>query len=372
MNAVKSLFKRFKKKEVQTGVLKAQPGELDPEIERLQTQMQTAAELTRIAAEPAGDQLLMKEISDLIQQRCLLHYVGIFLVDTAREYAVLQYGTGDQGRQMLSASYRLSIGGYSLVGKCLQNREQVSSIVDESNPARFDNPFLPQSRYELALPLIKNDQLLGVLNVHSAAAKALDENTITLLQQAANVLALSLIKPSLANKSNQKSDFLNLDELQKSTKSENQEVTVNFINPAYLKPRLKNEKHSIPLKQKHEIIGSLDLELDDQEWSEEKEQFVQAVAAQALSALENVRRLDKIVQHAEHERKILEISSRIRSTNDSQQMLQIALEEISSHLGVSRAQIVLNVPEIPRATEALGTNTKSLQKKMTTGQLPEL
>jgi GAF domain-containing protein len=122
----------------------------------------------------------------------------------------------------------------------------------------------------------------------------------------------------------------------------------------------------------NETIGSLELEMDDQEWSAEKEQFAQAVAAQALSALENVKRLDQIMRHAERERRILEITSKIRSTNDSQQMLQIALEEISSHLGVSKAQIVLNVPEIPRATDTLNTNTKSLKKKMTTGQLLEL
>lgn len=372
MNTWKSFLQLFKKTNVQTGALKGQTGELDVEIETLQTQMQTAKELARLAAETADNQLLVKEISDLLQQRCLLHYVGVFLVDNTREYAVLQYGTGIQGRQMLSASYRLAVGGYSLVGKCLQAREQLSSIVDETNPARFENPFLPQSRCEHVVPVISNEQVLGVLDVHSAVPKVLDENTITLLQQAANILALALQKPTISNKPNSGSVFLNLDDLQKSTKNEITKVATTFSNPAYLKPRLKNLKHSIPLKLKQETIGSLELELDDQEWSEEKEQFVQAVVVQAISAVDNVRRLDQIMHHAERERRILEITSRIRSTNDSQQMLQIALEEISNHLGVSQAQIVLNVPEIPKSSSSIETNTRSLQKKMTTGQLPEL
>ncbi len=372
MSGLSSFFKRFKKANVQTGTLQPQTGELNGETDSLQLCMQTASDLSRLAAETSGDQVLIKEISDLLQQRCLLHYAGVFLVDSAREYAVLQYGTGDQGRQMLSASYRLAIGGYSLVGKCIQAREQISLITDESDPARFENPFLPQSRSELALPLIKNDQLLGVLDVHSAAARAMDERTVTLLQQAANLLAISLQKPAPV-KQTKGSVFLNLDEMQKAVKNEVKEVTVNYSNPAYLKPRLKNATHAIPLVLHHETIGSLDLELDDLEWSAENEQFAQAVAAQALSALENVRRLDQIIHHAEHERRILEITSKIRSTNDSQKMLQIALEEISSHFGISQAQIVLNVPEVPRDTDMLeNTNTKSLQKKMTTGQLPEL
>lgn len=372
MNGLSSFFQRFKKRTIQTGVLQPQTAELNSEIESLQARMQTAAELSRLAAGITSDQILIKEISDLLQQRCLLHYVGVFLVDNAREYAVLQYGTGDQGRQMLSASYRLATGGYSLVGKCIQTRELISLIADESDPARFENPFLPQSRCEIALPLIKNDQLLGVLDVHSAAARAMDEGTVAVLQQAANLLAISLQKPA-ATKPAKNSRFLDLDELQKTVKNEVTEVTVNYSNPAYLKPRLKNANHVIPLILHHETIGSLDLELGDHEWTSEYEQFAQAIATQALAALENVKRLDQIIHHAERERRILEITSKIRSTNDAQKMLQIALEEISSYLGVSQAQIVLNVPEVPRTTDILeNTNTKSLQKKMTTGQLPEL
>lgn len=372
MSGFKSFLELFKKANVQTGALKAQTGELNSEVEKLQSQLQVSAELIRLAAETANDQVLIKAISDLLLQRCLLHYVGVFLVDAAREYAVLQYGTGDQGGQMLSASYRLATGGYSLVGKCIQSREQISSVVDESNPARFENPFLPKSRCEVALPLIKNDQLFGVLDVHFAAAKDLDAGTIALLQQAANLLAISLQKSAPA-KAKKGSGFLNLEDLQKTVKSETTEVSVNYSDPAYMKPQTHTTKHSLPLMLQHEAIGSLELELDDQEWTQEKEQFTLAVVSHSLSALENVRQLDQIVHHAEREHRILEITSRIRSTNDSQQMLQIALEEISRHLGVSQAQIVLNVPEVPRTTANLeNTNTKSLKKKMTTGQLPEL
>jgi GAF domain-containing protein len=372
MSGLSSFLQLFKKNKVNTGALPVRTGELNDELETLQAQMQTTAALTQLAAETAGDHILVKEISELLQQRCLLHYVGVFLVDASREYAVLQYGTGNQGQQMLSASYRLATGGYSLVGKCIQTREQISLIMDESDPARFENPFLPQSRCELALPLITNDQLLGVLDVHSAAAKPLDSGTVTLLQQAANLLAISLQKPVMA-KTSMGSGFLDLDELEKPVKIENKEVTVTYTNPAYLKPRLKDAQHTIPLVLHHETIGSLDLELNDQVWTSENEHFAQAVAAQTLSALETVSRLDQIIHHAERERKVLEITSNIRSTNDSQKMLQIALEEISTHLGVLQAQIVLNVPEVPRPTDTLvTTNTKSLKNKMTTGQLPEL
>lgn len=372
MTKLKSFFQRFKRNPVETGALHGQTGSLKSEIERHQDQMQIAMELSRLMAETANDQATMKSIADLLQQCCLLHYVGIFLIDNAREYAVLHYGTGEQGQQMLSASYRLAVGGYSLVGKCIQAREQISVIVDDSNPAQFENPYLPQSRSELALPLIKNGQLLGVLDVHSAAPMAIDAGTINLLQQAANLLAISLEK-SVQAKASKRSVFLNLDELEKAVIPESKELSVNYSNPEYLKPRLKDAIRSIPLVLQHDTIGSLDLEMDDQPWTDEREKFAQAVIAQAMSALENRKHLDQIMHHAESDRRILEVTSKIRSTNDAQMMLKIALEEISSHLGVSQAQIVLNVPEIPRATDSLPTtNTKSLHKKITTGQMPDL
>jgi hypothetical protein len=56
-------------------------------------------------------------------------------------------------------------------------------------------------------------------------------------------------------------------------------------------------------------------------------------------ALEAARLLEKTVRRAEREKKVLEISGMIRSTNDPQQMLEIAASELQKALGASRAQI---------------------------------
>jgi hypothetical protein len=58
-----------------------------------------------------------------------------------------------------------------------------------------------------------------------------------------------------------------------------------------------------------------------------------------------------------NERKALEITSKIRSTNDPQQMLQITLEELKRNLGITDGQIIINLP----GGEQQDGNTRPLQ-----------
>ena len=70
---------------------------------------------------------------------------------------------------------------------------------------------------------------------------------------------------------------------------------------------------------------------------------VQSVADQVGQALENARLFERTAR-AEARRKVLDITSRIRASNDPQQMVQIALEELQRALRVSRAQVLVQTP----------------------------
>ncbi len=106
---------------------------------------------------------------------------------------------------------------------------------------------------------------------------------------------------------------------------------------------------AVPIVLRGETIGVIQLQEigADREWSDDEIATAQAVADQVAIALENARLFEQTVRRAERERKVLEITSKIRSTNDPQQMLRVALEELQGALKVSRAQIVLQ----PQAVE---------------------
>jgi GAF domain-containing protein len=106
---------------------------------------------------------------------------------------------------------------------------------------------------------------------------------------------------------------------------------------------------TVPVKLRGETIGVIRLQDEasgSRSWTEEEVETVQSVADQVALALENARLFTQTARKADRERRVLEITSKIRSTNDPQAMLQIAVEELQRTLRASRAQVVLQ-PRVP-------------------------
>ncbi|HJW84697.1 MAG TPA: GAF domain-containing protein [Anaerolineae bacterium] len=162
-------------------------------LSRRALQLQTAADVSRAASSILnGDELLASTV-DLIRGRFNLYYVGLFLVDEARQYAVLRAGTGEAGRTMIERGHRLAVGGASMIGWCVANRRARIALDVGQDATRFDNPLLPETRSELALPLIARGEVLGAMTVQSTQAEAFSEIDIAVLQtmtdQVANAIA---------------------------------------------------------------------------------------------------------------------------------------------------------------------------------------
>ncbi|MBN1979538.1 MAG: substrate-binding domain-containing protein, partial [Anaerolineae bacterium] len=81
--------------------------------------VQTAAEVSRAASSILDPDELIQQVVELVQERFSLYYAGLFMVEADStgesdgEWAVLQAGTGEAGRQMLARGHRLEIGGGS-------------------------------------------------------------------------------------------------------------------------------------------------------------------------------------------------------------------------------------------------------------------
>ena len=122
------------------------------------------AEVSQIFSSTADQQTILKRVLDLLQQRFGLYHTGVFLMDKAREYAVLHYGTGEQGKQMLASSYRLAAGGYSLISTVIKSGQPQCVCENNEDSMLFENLFLPDTHSELALPIKIGSEVLGVLD----------------------------------------------------------------------------------------------------------------------------------------------------------------------------------------------------------------
>ena len=156
------------------------------------TQLLTAAEISKSASTILDPDELTREVVNVIQSRFGFYYVGLFLVDEAGEYAVLHAGTGESGRLMLEAGHKLRVGSVSMIGQCVARSEARIALDVGEEAVRFDNPYLPLTRSEMALPLIARGRCVGALSVQSAQEAAFSPADIAALQTMADQVAIAI------------------------------------------------------------------------------------------------------------------------------------------------------------------------------------
>ncbi len=167
------------------------------DLEHRSTQLQTAAEISKSASTILEPHILIGRAVNLIQERFNFYYVGLFLVEDAVEddgikQAVLQAGSGEAGRRMLEMGHQLSVGGESMIGWCVAHARPRIALDVGQEAMRFNNPHLPETRSEMALPLISHGRCIGALTVQSTLESAFSEADITVLQTMADQLAVAI------------------------------------------------------------------------------------------------------------------------------------------------------------------------------------
>ncbi len=160
-------------------------------LKRQAADMEAAAQVSRAASSILEPEDLLPQAARFIQESFELYYVGIFLADEQKHWAVLQAGTGEAGKVMLERSHRLEISenAASMIGQAIiQGKAQIAQVATEAE-VRFPNPLLPETRSEMALPLISRSEVIGAMTIQSALPNAFSQEDITTLQTMADQLA---------------------------------------------------------------------------------------------------------------------------------------------------------------------------------------
>ncbi|MBN1934467.1 MAG: substrate-binding domain-containing protein [Anaerolineae bacterium] len=174
------------------------------ERERRALQLETVAELSSVASSLIDLDELIQRVVDLAQERFGLYYVGLLLVDDtggrtgeADKWAVLRAGTGEAGKTMIENGHRLRVGGMSMVGRCIATGQaDIQQHVGEA-AVRFANPLLPDTRSEMALPLVTRGEAIGALTIQSAQEAAFTPEDISVFQSMANQVANAIANARL-------------------------------------------------------------------------------------------------------------------------------------------------------------------------------
>jgi len=168
-----------------------------------------------------------------------LYYVGLFLVDQEgdwtgepNQWAVLRAGTGEAGQQMLEVGHRLKIGGESMIGTAI-DKVEARIALDVGEEARFfRNPYLPETRSEMALPLISRGEVLGALSIQSEQEAAFSQEDITALQTMADQVANAIENAKLFEETESRAEELTvLNEMARAfTQTLNIDTLIEYIH----------------------------------------------------------------------------------------------------------------------------------------------
>jgi GAF domain-containing protein len=175
------------------------------DLQRHTTLLKAAARAARLITMILDPQELLQRTVDIICDEFEFYYAGVFLLDPNGQYALLRAGRGEAGKVMLAEGHKLAVGGNSMIGACIQNRQGRIALDVGAEAVFFQNPHLPSTRSEMALPLIVGGEPIGALTVQSTQEAAFHDEDIAALQTMADQLAVAIHNSSLHR---EKQEFL--------------------------------------------------------------------------------------------------------------------------------------------------------------------
>jgi GAF domain-containing protein/HAMP domain-containing protein len=169
----------------------------------------------RVATEIAQTSVSLKRLDDvldssarLILDRFNYYHVGIYVVDKESKLVTLVASPTEAGRQLLNAEHRVRVGDRTPVGRVAATGEaRIASAASAESPLA-ENPFLPETRSELALPLKVEDRVIGVLDIHSAKDQAFKPEDVSVMLVLADQIASGIERTRLLEESTNTLDEL--------------------------------------------------------------------------------------------------------------------------------------------------------------------
>ena len=327
--------------------------------ERRAKQFESISQITRTISSTRDLVSLLAQITTVINREFGFYHVGIFLLDTAKEYAVLSASNSEGGQRMLERSHRLKIGETGMVGYVTSTGRPRIALNTGTDAVFFNNPDLPETRSEIALPLKVGEEIIGALDVQSLEANAFKQEDINILSTLADQVSIAIqnarqyeeTRRALAESNSLSKQFVQTgwSRFERTSKLEGIRHTGAKSTLLYkksgkskdegdsdrvqLKTKGRGAVLSLPVKLRGEVIGSVDIRSpENRQWDQDELDIVNAIIERSAIAMENARLLADSQKLAAKERTIGEISAKISAQSDVDELLKTATQELGRTL----------------------------------------
>jgi GAF domain-containing protein len=331
------------------------------ELSKRASQLEAVSSVARTIALMQDLDTLLPAITKLISQQFGFYHVGIFLLDEHQRSAILRASNSEGGQRMLNRQHSLPVNLQSIVGYSISRAEPRIALDVGADSVYFNNPDLPETRSEMALPLRLASRVIGALDVQSRETDAFSQEDISLLTTLADQVAIAIENARLFSEG-QKALEESKAMFEKYTQQEwsifaRQEKQSGFVFDGKQTHPLGNhekrasvkavaqtgslslEKESasiaIPIKLRGQTIGVLDVrsKRGPRQWKQDEVTMLEAAAERAALALETARLVESAQRRAARERAIGDISAKIGAVSNLESVLQTAVEELGRKIG---------------------------------------
>jgi GAF domain-containing protein len=333
--------------------------------------LETTSEVARETASELDLDRLLTRVAALVSTRFGFYHTGIFLLDDTGEWAVLRAASSEGGQRMLARHHQLRLG-VGIVGYATDQAEPRVALDVGQDAVFFDNPDLPETRSELALPLKARGNVIGALDVQSSEPGAFSQEDIAVLQIMADQIALAISnaqlfqqaresveaerraygqssrqawktllhsKPDLGVVRNKRGLFRagDLWRPEMATALRTQEPTV------VAESATGTSILAMPIAAGGQVVGVIEArrKASPSGWLEADIALMATLTEQLGIALEGARLYREAQRRAVEEQMISEVAVRMRETLDVDTVLQSAIQEMGSALGITRVEVRL-------------------------------
>ena len=309
-------------------------------------QLSTINEVARVASSSLDPDELIKRVVDIFSEQFGYYHAAVYLLDSSGKWAELRYATGDAGRVLKQNHHRLDVPGRSTVATAIHERNARIVQIASQETQRYENPLLPYTRSEIALPLISGDNVLGALNVQSVREADFGPQVIETMQNMSSQVAIALENARLFQEAQQVIHEMRAVQQQYLVEGWERFTSENKDLEYIVGDEITDdaEKMDIAINLRDQVLGQITLE-GRKDWTAEQQSLVDAVAKQAAIALENARLVHESHQVAVRERMLAEINSKIWSSATIDGILQTVVKELGRRLDASQATIELSMEE---------------------------
>jgi len=342
-------------------------------IARRAAQIQAVAEVGQAVAAQRNLEELLLRTTHLISNRFGFYHVGIFLLDPRGEYATLRAANSSGGTQMLARGHKLQVGVEGIVGAVTGTGEARIVLDVGEDAVYFDNPDLPDTRSEMALPLIAGGEILGALDIQSVDADAFSDVDIPTLQVLADQLATAVQNARLLRDTREaliSARKATSDISRQSWSTILQEIEVpGYIGmihgellqtseevPPETKVSLEKGEAvispdartiSVPIAPRGQTIGMLRLVKPShaEPWATEEIELIETLSSRIGNTLDSARLFEEVQQRAAYERIVGDMSRKISATTNIDAIMRSTVQELGLQLGGAELVLELDVDQ---------------------------